>query len=142
MSQETQQFRYKKVMVIDDTQVDRYIAQRNIVKYGFAEEVICMESATAALRFLAGIINESDVPKYIFLDIRMPELDGFGFLEKYQNLPVAVKQNCIVMMLSTSLNPGDHERAKNNQFVKRFLNKPLTKDKLETILGESEVAGK
>lgn len=129
---------YKKVMVIDDTQVDRYIAERNIRKYGFADEVICMDSAHSALNFLAGIVNEKDLPEYIFLDIRMPEVDGFGFLEKYENLPEPVRMNCIVMMLSTSLNPGDHERAKNNQYVSRFLNKPLTKEKLELIMSENE----
>jgi CheY-like chemotaxis protein len=131
---------YKKVMVIDDTQVDRYIAQRNIMKFGFAEEVICMDSAHAALNFLAGIVNEKDLPQYIFLDIRMPEIDGFGFLEKYENLPEAIRLNCIVMMLSTSLNPGDHERAKNNRYVSRFLNKPLTKEKLELTMAENENA--
>jgi CheY-like chemotaxis protein len=136
MSNPKTQFLYKKVMVIDDTQVDRYIAERNIKKYGFAEEVICMDSAHAALKFLAGVANEEDLPQYIFLDIRMPEVDGFGFLEKYAMLPPPVKQNCIVMMLSTSLNPGDHDRAKTNIYVKRFLNKPLTKDKLEMIVRE------
>jgi CheY-like chemotaxis protein len=133
MSISKTEFRYKKVMVIDDTQVDRYIAERNIKHYGFAEEVISMDSAHSALKYLSGIANEEDLPQYIFLDIRMPEVDGFGFLEKYAALPPPVKQNCIVMMLSTSLNPGDHERAKNNIYVKRFINKPLTKDKLETI---------
>ena len=44
--------RYKKVMVIDDTYVDRFIADRNIKKYGFAEEVILMESAKMALEYL------------------------------------------------------------------------------------------
>jgi CheY-like chemotaxis protein len=131
-------FRYKKVMVIDDTQVDRYIAERNIKKYGFAEEVITFDSAHSALQFLSGIVSEADLPQYIFLDIRMPEIDGFGFLEQYALLPPPVKQHCIVMMLSTSLNPGDHERATNNQYVKRFLNKPLTREKLETIVNDSQ----
>jgi len=127
-------FAYKKVMVIDDNEVDRYIAARNIKKYAFAEEVILKDSAKAALNYLASLEKTPEhLPHLIFLDIRMPEIDGFGFLAAYEKLPDSIKTNCIIMMLSTSLNPGDHEKAKNNKYVNRFLNKPLNKEKLEEI---------
>jgi len=92
-----------------------------------------MDSAHSALKFLSNINHPGELPQYIFLDIRMPEIDGFGFLERYSQLPESVKQNCIVMMLSTSLNPTDHEKASSNQYVKRFLNKRFTKEKIESI---------
>jgi len=60
-------------------------------------------------------------------------LTAFGFLEEYEKLPDTVRKNCIIMMLSTSLNPDDHERAKNNRYVERFLNKPLDEEKLISI---------
>jgi CheY-like chemotaxis protein len=129
--------RFKKVMVIDDNEIDRYIANRNITKYDFAEEVITMESSKAALNFLCSLKDTPDqLPQLIFLDIRMPEIDGFGFLEEYEKLPESVKKNCIIMMLTTSLNPSDHERAKNNQYVSRFLNKPLDKDKIDSLISD------
>ena len=129
--------KFKKVMVIDDNEIDRYIANRNITKYEFAEEVITMESSRAALNFLGSLKDTPDqLPQLIFLDIRMPEIDGFGFLEEYEKLPDTVKQNCIIMMLTTSLNPTDHERAANNPYVSKFLNKPLDKDKIDSLISD------
>ncbi len=124
---------YKSVMIIDDTYVDRYVAERNIKKYNFAEEVIAMDSAISALNYLRNITDSKAIPQLIFLDIRMPEIDGFGFLDEYAKLPEVVRTNSVVLMLSTSLNPSDHEKVKNYKFVAAFLNKPLNESKLNII---------
>lgn len=127
-------------MVIDDTYVDRYVAERNIKKYGFADEVITMESAIAALIYLSDLSGKPDeLPQLIFLDIRMPEMDGFGFLSEYEKLHDNIKRNCIIMMLSTSLNADDHDRANSNPYVNKFLNKPLNAERLgQLVKNETE----
>lgn len=132
---------YKKVLIVDDNEIDRYIASRVIKKSGFAEEVILKESAQTALNYLESLKDTPrEIPTLIFLDIRMPEVDGFGFLEGYEKLSESVRKNCIIMMLSTSLNPDDHERAKSSRYVNRFLNKPLDREKLEIISVEKKNA--
>ncbi len=125
-------------MVVDDQDVDRYIVSRNAKKYCLAEEIVTKASANAALEYLAQCSsNPAELPQLIFLDINMPEINGFEFLEHYELLPESVKSNCIIMMLSTSLYPVDHELAIANKYVKRFLNKPLDKEKIELLLNES-----
>ena len=121
-------------MVIDDTDVDLYISELVLKKYNFAEEVVMMESAENALAYLKEVSeNKGEFPQLIFLDIRMPEMDGFGFLEEYAKLTDSAKSKSVIMMLSTSLNTDDHEKARANPYVKKFLDKPLNKEMLDGI---------
>ncbi len=63
----------------------------------------------------------------------MPEMDGFEFLEECEKLPETIKTNCVIMMLSTSLNPADLQRVEHSPYVNRYLNKPLNKEKIEIL---------
>lgn len=125
---------FRKVLVIDDSETDRYVAIRMIQKYNFAEEIIVQESATKALLYLQTLAaTPSELPQFIFLDIRMPEMDGFGFLEEFKKLDEIVRTTCFIVMLSTSLDAEDLKKAEANPFVNRFVNKPLDKEKMETL---------
>jgi CheY-like chemotaxis protein len=73
-------------------------------------------------------------PDMIFLDINMPEMDGWGFLSEFSRLDIEIQDNIMIMMLTTSKNPTDKFRAKAWSFVSGFLNKPLTKKILEDII--------
>lgn len=127
--------RYKTVMVIDDTYVDRFIAERIINKNDFAEKIILMDSATDAMEYLhAAAKHPAEFPEIIFLDIIMPGMDGFGFIEEYENLPEGIKSKCFIVMLATLLKSGDKEKAEQNPYVKMILDKPLDKEKLEMLL--------
>lgn len=133
-------FCYKKVMVIDDNKLDRRIAELNIERYEFAEETISKGSAKSALQYLEASSNFPDeLPELIFLDIRMPEIDGFGFLNEYEKLPDSVRNNCTIVMLSSSLDPDDLKKVLENKFVQRFLNKPINGEKLKEILDDAAI---
>ena len=125
---------FKKIMVIDDNPTDRYIAKRMAEKYHFAEEIILQESALEALNYIRSLENTPDLlPQFIFLDINMPGMNGYEFLEEYANLSESIRTNCIVLMITTSIHPDDFKRAENNPSVFRFLNKPLDREKFRLL---------
>jgi CheY-like chemotaxis protein len=122
---------YKKVLVIDDSHFDRLIADKVIQISKFAEEVITIDSALGGIEYLNSNANNPEkIPEIIFLDIRMPMVDGFGFLKKFENSPPLIHEKCKIFMLSSSLDPEDIKRANKCKYVHGFISKPLSKEKL------------
>lgn len=137
MDQETTKPAFKKIMVIDDNPTDRYIAKRMAEKYLFAEEIILQESALEALEYIKSLEDKVDLlPQFIFLDINMPGMNGYEFLEEYKNLSESITTKCIILMITTSIHPDDFLRAESNPYIFRFLNKPLDKEKFRFIEDE------
>lgn len=137
MEQTTEKPFFRKVLVIDDNATDRYIAKRMFEKYSFAEEIVLQESGPDALEYIISLENTPDLlPQFIFLDINMPEMNGYEFLEEYAKLPETVKTNCVIMMITTSIHPDDLKWAESNPFIIRFLNKPIDKEKMRIIKEE------
>jgi len=126
---------YNSVMVVDDSLIDRIMAQKIMRKIQFSNEVMIIESAREALDYLKSNLDFPEkLPELIFLDINMPEMNGFDFLDEYNDFPEVIKRKCIIVMLSSSLHPEDHERALACSFVCDFISKPLNTTKLKELL--------
>lgn len=115
---------YRSCLLIDDNPLDNYINTKIISRSNFATEILAIESPEEALELLrAGKFR----PEIIFLDIRMPVMDGFDFLDEYEKLDID-KDHIEIVMLTSSINPGDMERAKHYKHVRKYITKTLTPD--------------
>lgn len=121
--------RIKNIMTIDDDSVDQYMYKRLMSRSGLVENVITFQLASEALEFLKS--DDSPHIEIILLDINMPRMDGFEFLERASAELGEKFALSVVVMLTTSLNPADIERANSFSMVKGYIDKPLTIEHLK-----------
>jgi CheY-like chemotaxis protein len=121
----------KSIMLIDDNQDDNFIHERAIRKISAKSIVITKESGADALAHLESL--KSSHADLILLDINMPEMNGWEFLEHYSKLDKDLQCQSIIIMLTTSDNEDDLAKAKTMGNVKDFITKPLTKEKMASI---------
>ncbi len=124
----------KHVLLIDDSEMDIYISKHIIENRKFAEKISVSISAIEALVFLNSLKgNHEEFPDVIFLDIRMPVMDGFEFLEEFSKFPESFINKTAVYMLTSSADSNDKERAAKFTVAKKFITKPLSPSILNEI---------
>ena len=118
-------------LLVDDNDVDLFIQKRFIEISGFAKTIKTYNSPTQAITYLQE--SSSETPQIIFLDLNMPDMDGFGFLEKFILLPKRIQEMAKVVVLTSSSNQSDKKRAETYSSVTNFLSKPLSVEALTTL---------
>ena len=124
----------KCILLIDDNPDDNFMHERVINKMEIAEKVEVALNGEEGIKYLT---EKTDTPpELIFLDINMPKMNGWEFLDEYKDLPAEQRAKVVLLMLTTSVNPSDKERANQIKELTGFEVKPLVREKLEAILEE------
>jgi CheY-like chemotaxis protein len=125
------------IMLIDDDHPTNVYHRIIIEEGGFAGHIIVKQGAEVALEYLKTEFSEDNPrPDLIFLDINMPRMNGWEFLEQYEKLLPQQRASNIIVMLSTSANPIDLRRAAENPFVMEYHDKPLSEESLAAIVSK------
>jgi CheY-like chemotaxis protein len=119
------------ILLIDDDEPTNFLNKMTLEQAGCTRQIQIAQSGQEALDFLSAAKLRPDL---IFLDINMPAMDGWEFLDRYRRLPPDCKADIVLIMLTTSLNPDDELRTRAIPEVSGFENKPLGQHQLENLL--------
>lgn len=124
-----------RFIVIDDNKLDCFIADKIIRFKGMHEHVLLFTEATKAIEFIANTPAPTSFSKTILiLDIQMPIMNGFQFVEAFEKLPEKTRSDYVIFMISSSVNESDWDRVAGYSSVRKLMNKPFNKEVLDKIV--------
>tara|TARA_Y100000782_G_C10188796_1_gene268910 strand:+ start:13269 stop:13682 length:414 start_codon:yes stop_codon:yes gene_type:complete len=128
----------KNFWVIDDDPVFQMIIQKLLMRIDFCGNVETSKNGMeAAAKMLEALESESSLPDFIFLDINMPIMDGWQFLERFTE-PLKESQRIpAIFIVTSSIDESDREKAKSHPLVQGYITKPVKLEFLQSLRPES-----
>ncbi len=124
----------KSVLLVDDNSVDTFINERVVSSLGLFKMVHKAENGAEALQIFNHYQSgTAEIPDIILLDLNMPIMDGFGFIQAFQALNFPHKENVLIVIVTSSGSPSDKKLAETLG-IKYFLSKPLTQDSIRSVI--------
>jgi two-component system, NarL family, nitrate/nitrite response regulator NarL len=120
----------QKAVLIDDSEIDLFIQKRFLEVYNFSDELVMYNSASEALKSLK---TATIAPDVIFLDLNMPDADGFTFLKNFKSLPPAITKKSKIVVLTSSESNIDRDYVLAFNHVIHFITKPLKQSDIEDL---------
>jgi CheY-like chemotaxis protein len=129
------------ILLVDDDETTNFLHRRLLSRLNVAKKITVATNGEEALQFLQNNcqppFDNQNCPMLIFLDIKMPVMDGFEFLEEYENLAPALNPEIRIVMLSSSGNPVDLERLKSFSREYKYYFKPLSSDIIKEVMADN-----
>lgn len=123
--------KFRNILLVEDNEIDAYITKFILQKSNIVENIIHKINGVEAVKYLTE--EALTFPEIILLDIRMPEMDGFGFLDQMEMMNHPEKNICRVFMLSSSNDTNDIEKAKTYINVVDYMFKPFNPNYIQLL---------
>ncbi|SDL66561.1 response regulator [Kriegella aquimaris] len=127
--------KFESTCIIDDDPIFIYGTKRVMKEVGFCNKIMVFNNGQDAIEALTEMVGQNkELPEIIFVDLNMPIMNGWEFLEDFVKIPNKNRKAVTVYIISSSVDPRDLERVKNYEVVNNYILKPISSKDLEDIL--------
>jgi len=129
------------ILLVDDDRIYQFAAKKTIEATGFANNIVIYSNGEEAINYLRHNQHNSNcLPDVIFLDVNMPIMNGWEFLEEYSSLVTGLSKPVIIYVVSSSVDEYDVSKSRQYDTVKGYIVKPVLREKFRQILASIPAA--
>ena len=127
-------------MIVDDDDIFVFLTKKAIDKTVYFNEIIVFNNGLDSIEYIKENIHNPDLlPEVILLDLSMPIMDGWQFLDEYAGFKSQIEKVIVIYVVTSSISPEDIKKAKSIEEVSDFIVKPITHEKLAEVIKELQV---